>query len=125
MCKYKVVIYVLIIMFSFLNKSMSENTKKIYDHKINSISGDELNLSKFEGKIILLVNVASKCGFTKQYNDLQNLYEKYSEKGFIVLGRNLDLKEKRIFCLSPPSIKPWSLSAFPLKEKSCVFILRK
>ena len=86
MSKYKVVIYVLIIMFSFLNKTMSENTKKIYDYKINSINGDELNLSKFEGKILLLVNVASKCGFTKQYNDLQSLYEKYSEKGFIVLG---------------------------------------
>ena len=73
-------------MFSFLNKSMSENTKKIYDYKINLLNGDELNLSKFEGKILLLVNVASKCGFTKQYNDLQNLYEKYFEKGLIVLG---------------------------------------
>ena len=54
MSKYKVVFYVLIIMFSFLNKTMSENTKKIYDYKINSINGDELNLSKFEGKILLL-----------------------------------------------------------------------
>ena len=86
MYKFKVVFYVLIIMFSFLNKSMSENTKKIYDYKINLLNGDELNLSKFEGKILLLVNVASKCGFTKQYNDLQNLYEKYFEKGLIVLG---------------------------------------
>ena len=86
MYKFKVVFYVLIIMFSFLNKSMSENTKKIYDYKIDLLNGDELNLAKFEGKILLLVNVASKCGFTKQYNDLQNLYEKYFEKGLIVLG---------------------------------------
>ena len=73
-------------MFSFLNKSMSNNTKNFYDFTINSINGDELNLSKFKGKVLLLVNVASKCGFTKQYNDLQNLYEEYSDKGLIVLG---------------------------------------
>ena len=86
MSKYKVAIYVLIIMFSFFNKSMTENTKTIYDLKIDLIDGDELNLSKFKGKVILLVNVASKCGFTKQYDDLQSLYEKYSDKGLVVLG---------------------------------------
>jgi len=86
MNKYKVAIYVLIIMFSFFNKSMTENTKTIYDLKIDLIDGDELNLSKFKGKVILLVNVASKCGFTKQYDDLQSLYEKYSDKGLVVLG---------------------------------------
>ena len=73
-------------MFSFLNKTMPDNSKNFFDFKINSINGDELNLSKFKGKVLLLVNVASKCGFTKQYNDLQNLYEEYSEKGLIVLG---------------------------------------
>ena len=73
-------------MFSFLNKSMSENSKTFYDFKINSINGEELNLSIFKDKTILLVNVASKCGFTKQYDDLQNLYELYKDKGFVVIG---------------------------------------
>ena len=73
-------------MFSFLNKSLSDNTKNFFDFKINSIDGNEINLSTYKGKTILVVNVASKCGFTKQYDDLQKLYELYSEKDFIVLG---------------------------------------
>ena len=73
-------------MFSFLNKSMSENSKTFYDFKINSINDEELNLSSFNGKTVLLVNVASKCGFTKQYGDLQKLYEDYREKGLVVIG---------------------------------------
>ena len=73
-------------MFSFFNNSVSENKKTLYDFKINSINGDELNLSDFKGKTLLLVNVASKCGFTKQYDDLQNLYEIYKDKGLVVVG---------------------------------------
>ena len=73
-------------MFSFLNKSMSENSKTFYDFKINSIDGEELNLLLFKDKTILLVNVASKCGFTKQYDDLQKLYDDYKEKGLVVIG---------------------------------------
>ena len=86
MLNKKIIIYILIIMFSFLNMSMSENSKTFYDFKINSINGEELNLSSFNGKTILLVNVASKCGFTKQYDDLQKLYEDYREKGLVVVG---------------------------------------
>ena len=73
-------------MFSFLNKTMSDNSKTFFDFKINSINGEELDLSKFYGKTILLVNVASKCGFTKQYDDLQKLYEDYQDKGLVVIG---------------------------------------
>jgi glutathione peroxidase len=73
-------------MFSFLKTSMSENSKTFYDFKINSINGEELNLSIFKDKTILLVNVASKCGFTKQYDDLQKLYDDYKEKGLVVIG---------------------------------------
>ena len=73
-------------MFSFFNKSMSDNSKTFFDFKINSINGDELNLSIFNGKTILLVNVASKCGFTKQYDDLQKLYENFKDKGLVVIG---------------------------------------
>jgi len=73
-------------MFSFLNKTMSDNSKTFFDFKINSINGEELDLSKFYGKTILLVNVASKCGFTKQYDDLQKLYEDFQDNGLVVIG---------------------------------------
>ena len=73
-------------MFSFLNKSVSESKKTLFDFKINSISGDELNFSDFEGQTLLLVNVASNCGFTKQYDELQKLFENYKNKGLVVVG---------------------------------------
>ena len=86
MLNKNIVIYLIIIMFSFFNKSMSENSKTFFDFTINSINGDKLNLSIFKDKTILLVNVASKCGFTKQYGDLQKLYDDYKEKGLVVIG---------------------------------------
>jgi len=86
MSKFKIGFFILIIMFTFLNKSFSENQKTLFDFKINSINGNELNLSNFKGKTILIVNVASKCGFTKQYDDLQVLYDLYNKKGLVVLG---------------------------------------
>ena len=86
MINYRIGIYVLIFMFSFINKNVYGNNKTFFDFNIKSIDGEELNLSKFKGKTLLLVNVASKCGFTKQYTDLQNLYALYKKKGLIVLG---------------------------------------
>ena len=73
-------------MVLFLSKTMSENSKNLFDFSIDSINGDKINLSKFEGKTILLVNVASKCGFTNQYTDLQNLYDLYKDRGFVIVG---------------------------------------
>ena len=73
-------------MFSFFNKTMSDNSKIFFDFKINLINGEELDLSIFENKTILLVNVASKCGFTKQYDGLQKLYDDYKDKGLVVIG---------------------------------------
>ena len=70
-------------MFSFFNKTMSDNSKTFFDFEINSINGDSLDLSKYTGKAILLVNVASNCGFTKQYDDLQKLYDEFKNKGLI------------------------------------------
>ena len=86
MSKQKTIIYIIIIIFSFFNKTMSNNTETFFDLNVNSINGDVLNLSKLQGKTILLVNVASNCGFTKQYEDLQNLHESYKNKGLIVIG---------------------------------------
>ena len=72
-------------MFSFLNNSKADR-KSFYDLSINSIDGNEIKFSNFKEKSILLVNVASNCGFTKQYEDLQKLYELYKSNGLIVLG---------------------------------------
>ena len=73
-------------MIFFKNSSHAEYEKIFYDFKINSITGDQIDLKDFKGKPILIVNTASYCGFTKQYNDMQELWEKYRERGLIVLG---------------------------------------
>jgi len=58
----------------------------VYDFTLNSIDGAAAPLSAFKGKVVLLVNVASKCGFTPQYAGLEKLYEKYKDKGFVIVG---------------------------------------
>jgi glutathione peroxidase len=58
----------------------------IYDQKINTLEGQPADLSQYEGKALLMVNVASKCGLTPQYEGLENLHEKYGARGFEVLG---------------------------------------
>ena len=78
-------IIILIIIFNF-NIKVNSMEKKLYDIEIESITGEIISLNKYKGKTILLVNVASNCGFTKQYADLQSLWEKYREKDLIVIG---------------------------------------
>ncbi|HEY5226786.1 MAG TPA: glutathione peroxidase [Methylovirgula sp.] len=58
----------------------------VYDFSARKLGGDEESLKDFEGKVLLIVNVASKCGFTPQYEGLEALYRKYEPKGFAVLG---------------------------------------
>jgi|TARA_B100002051_G_scaffold74744_1_gene71300 glutathione peroxidase len=58
----------------------------IYDIHIKDSSNKEVSMSKFEGKTLLIVNVASKCGLTPQYEGLQSLYEEYKDRNFVVLG---------------------------------------
>ena len=58
----------------------------IYDIHIKDSSSKEVSMSKFEGKTLLIVNVASKCGLTPQYKGLQSLYEEYKDRNFVVLG---------------------------------------
>ena len=81
----------------------------IYDFSVKDIDHQEISLEKFKGKTLLIVNVASRCGITPQYTGLQNLYEKYKDKGFEILafpcnqfgsqekGTNDEIKE---FCSS-------------------------
>lgn len=70
--------------FTVNSKSKDKMSNSIYDYTINSIEGEELKLESFKGKKMLLVNVASECGFTKQYKDLQELHEKYGDKLTII-----------------------------------------
>ena len=84
--KYVLLITLIVVMFSFSNKVSGKYEKIIYDFEIESITGDKINFLKYKNKAILLVNVASNCGFTKQYKDLQKLWDKYKDNGLIVIG---------------------------------------
>lgn len=63
-----------------------EPVKNIYDFTMKDIDGQDVSLADYKGKVLLVVNVASKCGFTKQYAGLEKLYQAYAEKGLVVLG---------------------------------------
>ena len=93
-------------MFFFKTLANANYEKKIYDFSIESITGEVINFSEYKNKVILIVNTASYCGFTNQYEELQNLWDLYKSKGLIVLGvpsnsfnqekkKNSDVKE---FC---------------------------
>jgi glutathione peroxidase len=86
MIRNKRIIYIIIFMISFFNTGNAKYDKVFFDFNIKDINEETFALEKFKNKTVLLVNVASNCGFTKQYTELQELYEKYNEKGFVVLG---------------------------------------
>ena len=73
-------------MFFFKNFASANYNKVFYDLQINSISGEVIDFKKYKDKAVLIVNTASYCGFTKQYDELQELWDKYKSKGLIVLG---------------------------------------
>ena len=70
----------------FFNQSKANYEKVFFDYSINSINGDLIDLKTYKNNVILLVNVASYCGFTNQYEDLQKLWDKYKDRGLIVIG---------------------------------------
>ena len=73
-------------MFFFKNTVMANYEKVFYDFKIESISGEVIDFNNYRNKVFLIVNTASYCGFTKQYDELQELWDRYKSKGLIVLG---------------------------------------
>ena len=73
-------------MFFFKSPVLANYEKIFFDFKIESVSGEIIDFKDYKNKAILLVNTASYCGFTNQYGDLQNIWEKYKSEGLIVLG---------------------------------------
>ena len=106
-------------MFSFFNKSLANYSQLAYEFQFKSLNGEIIKLSDYKNKVIVVVNVASRCGFTKQYDDLQNLWKNYQDKDLIVIGvptndfkqepsSNADIKD---FCEQNFNIN------FPMTEK--------
>lgn len=105
------------------NNTDMDNLMTLHDFKVNDIDGKEFDLASLKGKKVLVVNVASKCGLTPQYEDLQALYEKYGDEKFVVIGfpannfmgqepgSNEDIKE---FCTLNYGV------TFPMMEKISV-----
>ena len=114
-------------MFSFLSNSNAKYDKIFFDFQIKNIDNKEIDLSIYRNKTVLLVNVASYCGFTKQYTDLQNLYDKYRDNDFLVIavpsnqfggqepGSNVEIKD---FCETNFNIDFPISSKFDVKGKN-------
>ena len=117
----KILIFFLI-MFGLFSKVSANYTKLAYDFEFNDIEGNIIKLSDYENKIIVVVNVASRCGFTNQYNGLQKLWVDYKDKDVVVLGvPTNDFKQEpgsnneiRKFCETNFNVN------FPMTEKVSV-----
>ena len=78
---------IILIMISFFGNKLEANYDKVaYDFQFEDLDGSILNLSEYKGKVLIVVNVASQCGFTKQYEDMQKVWEDYQNKGIVMLG---------------------------------------
>ncbi len=110
------------IMIGFFTKVSAENTGSAYDYTFNSINGNLIKLSDFQNKVIVVVNVASRCGYTPQYEGLQSLWSQYKDKNLVVLGVPTNNfrqepgsnKEIKNFCETNFGI------TFPMTEKTSV-----
>tara|TARA_B100000989_G_scaffold293263_1_gene270379 strand:+ start:16 stop:567 length:552 start_codon:yes stop_codon:yes gene_type:complete len=86
MFKTKGKIILIILMIFFSSNANAKYEKLFYDFNIKSITGENINLNKYKNNVVLLVNLASYCGFTNQYTGLQELWDEYKNKNFVVLG---------------------------------------
>ena len=118
----KKILIITIIMFSFFTKTDASYEKLAYEFSFKSIDGDKINLQNYKNNVLVIVNVASRCGFTNQYTDLQNLWSKYKDKNLVVIGvPTNDFKQEpgtnkniKDFCETNFGIN------FPITEKSKV-----
>jgi|TARA_B110000211_G_scaffold19596_1_gene20289 glutathione peroxidase len=115
----KKILILLIVMFSFFTKASANYSQLAYEFEFQSLDGGIIKLSDYKNKVLVIVNVASRCGFTKQYDDLQNLWANYKDKDLVVIGiptndfkqepaSNSDIKD---FCEQNFNIN------FPMTEK--------
>jgi len=123
----KTINIILILLITLISVDYNSNNIKtkpmpIYDITINDIEGKQINLNDFKGKYVLFVNVASNCGFTRQYKDLQTLYDKYKDE-LVVVGVPCnqfggqepgDEEQISIFCSEKYNV------TFPMTEKIAV-----
>ncbi|MGI9106410.1 MAG: glutathione peroxidase [Pyrinomonadaceae bacterium] len=68
------------------SKETKKGNKSVYDFTLKNVGGKDVKLEQFRGQVVMIVNVASKCGYTPQYDGLQKIYEQYKDRGFVVLG---------------------------------------
>lgn len=83
-------IFMIVNLISASDKSLKTNEGKnmesVHEFSVKDINGKDVSLSEYKGKVLLIVNVASKCGYTRQYSGLQKIYDKYKEQGFEILA---------------------------------------
>tara|TARA_B110000967_G_scaffold113956_1_gene116618 strand:+ start:7243 stop:7788 length:546 start_codon:yes stop_codon:yes gene_type:complete len=82
----KKIITLFIIMFSFFSKGNTQYDQLATDFSFKDVEGNSINLANYKERVLIVVNVASRCGFTNQYKGLQSLWSKYEKKGLIIIG---------------------------------------
>ena len=118
----KKTIFIFIFMFTFFSTSSAQYNQLATNFQFDGIDGNLIDISKYKNKVLVVVNVASRCGFTNQYEDLQKLWTNYKDKGLIVIGVPTDNfrqepgsnKEIKDFCETTFGID------FPITEKTNV-----
>ena len=109
-------------MFGIFNTATANYSSLVYNFEFNGIDGKEIKLSNYKNKVLVIVNVASRCGYTPQYDGLQKLWSNYKDKGLVVIGvptNNFKQepgtnKEIKDFCQANFNIN------FPMTEKTSV-----
>jgi glutathione peroxidase len=117
------VIVTLMLCVMFCAAALMGGEKSVFDFTLNTIDGQPAPLGAYKGKVVMLVNVASRCGYTPQYTALESIYEKYKDRGFVIIGipaNNFGAQEPgtnqeiKTFCQSKYSV------TFPMMSKVSV-----
>ena len=117
---FKSKLILLVIMISLFSSKLNASYEKLaFDFSFKDLDGSEMKLADFKNKVLVVTNVASYCGFTSQYEDLQEIWEKYQNKGLVVIGvpsnsfnqEKESNKEIKNFCEAKFGI------SFPMTEK--------